>query len=71
MLKQCRTGQEQTDRCERIFLAGLRDRLCVPVNAVIEYSEMLLDDAKKQGRDDLTSDLTKIHLSWGKTSGTR
>ena len=39
----------------------MRDRLRAPVSAVIEYSELLLEDAKEQGRADLTSDLVKIH----------
>jgi DNA-binding NtrC family response regulator len=39
----------------------MRDRLRAPVSAVIEYSEMLLEDAKAQGRDGLAPDLLKIH----------
>jgi len=39
----------------------MRDRLRMPVSAVIEYSEMLLEDAKEQGRGLLIPDLVKIH----------
>jgi DNA-binding NtrC family response regulator len=49
------------DRSDRIFLANLRERLRMPVNAVIEYSEMLLEDANKQGRADFIPDLMRIH----------
>ena len=48
-------------RSGRIFLANMRDRLRAPVNAVIEYSEMLLEDAKEQGRENFVPDLMKIH----------
>ena len=55
-------GQGQdTDRSHRVFLADMRDRLRAPVCAVIEYSELLLEDAKEQGRADLVTDLVKIH----------
>ena len=50
------------DRSRRVFLAGLRDRMRAPVSAVIEYSELLLEDAQEQGRIDLIADLTKIRL---------
>ncbi|HSB33569.1 MAG TPA: response regulator, partial [Nitrospirota bacterium] len=33
----------------------------MPVNAVIEYSEILLEDAKEQGRENVIPDLMKIH----------
>lgn len=61
-LQQCKGGQgQETDRSERVFLADMRDRLRAPVSAVIEYSELLLEDAKDQGRADLITDLVKIH----------
>jgi len=53
-------GQE-TDRSQRVFLADMRDRLRAPVSAIIGYGELLLEDAREQGRADLTVDLTKIH----------
>jgi DNA-binding NtrC family response regulator len=43
------------------LFATLRERLRMPVNAVIEYSEMLLKDAKEQGRENYVPDLMKIH----------
>ena len=53
--------EQETGRSQRIFLANLRDGLRMPVNAVIEYSEMLLEDANKQGRADFIPDLMKIN----------
>jgi DNA-binding NtrC family response regulator len=53
--------EQETGRSQRIFLANLRNGLRMPVNAVIEYSEMLLEDANKQGRADFIPDLMKIH----------
>ncbi len=53
--------REAADRSHRIFIASLRDGLRMPVRAVVEYSEMLLDDAKKQGRSNFIPDLKKIH----------
>jgi DNA-binding NtrC family response regulator len=49
------------DRSGRIFLANLREKLRMPVNAIIEYSEMLLEDAKERERENYVPDLMKIH----------
>lgn len=51
----------ETDRSRRVLLADLRNRMRAPVSAVTEYSELLLEDARAQGRADLIADLTKIH----------
>ncbi|MBA4374139.1 MAG: two-component system response regulator [Thermodesulfovibrio sp.] len=53
--------EHETDRSYRASLANLRNELQIPVNAVIEYSGMLLEDAKKQGRVNFIPDLLKIH----------
>ena len=59
---RCKTDQTlETDRSDRIFLANLRDGLRMPVNAIIEYSAMLLEDVKEQGQENFTPDLMKIH----------
>ncbi|RJQ56889.1 MAG: response regulator [Nitrospiraceae bacterium] len=51
----------EADRSYRASLANLRNELRMPVNAVIEYSEMLLEDAKEQGQENFIPDLLKIH----------
>jgi DNA-binding NtrC family response regulator len=59
---RCKTDQMlEAARSERIYFATLREKLRMPVNAVIEYSELLLEDAREQGQDGLASDLMKIH----------
>lgn len=53
--------KHEADRSSRAFLANLRNELQMPANAVIEYSGMLLEDARQQGQDNFISDLRKIH----------
>jgi CheY-like chemotaxis protein len=45
------------------FGATLRHQLRTPINAVIGYTEMLLEDAAESGRSDLSADLEKIHTA--------
>jgi CheY-like chemotaxis protein len=45
------------------FGATLRHQLRTPINAVIGYAEMLLEDAAEPGRADLRADLQKIHAA--------
>jgi len=61
-LQKRKTDQgHKADRSYRASLANLRNELQMPVNAVIEYSEMLLEDAQEQGQENFMSDLLKIH----------
>jgi len=46
--------------------ADLRHALLTPLNAVIGYSEMLLDDAEDEGPEDFILDLEKIHTAAGR-----
>jgi MinD-like ATPase involved in chromosome partitioning or flagellar assembly/DNA-binding response OmpR family regulator len=46
---------------QRALLAYLRHELCTPMNAMIGYSRMLLDDLKTQPHSALSTDLQKIH----------
>ena len=48
------------DRAKAAFLAHMRHELRTPVNAIIGYSEMLLEDAAS-GEQALAGDLSKIH----------
>ncbi len=53
--------KHESDRSYRASLANLRNDLQMPINAVIEYSGMLLEDAKGQGQENFMPDLRKIH----------
>lgn len=58
----CRRDEaHEADRSYRAFLANLRSELRTPVNAIIEYSGMLLEDAKKQVQENFMPDLRKIN----------
>jgi signal transduction histidine kinase len=49
------------DFSHRAFLANLRHELRTPINAIIGYSEMLLEDAGGKGYEGFIPDLQKIH----------
>lgn len=50
-------------RTKRALLANMRHELRTPINAIIGYSEMLLEDVELLGRDDFVSDLQRIHTA--------
>jgi DNA-binding response OmpR family regulator len=51
---------------ERDYFAHIRHELKTPVNAVIGYSELLMEDAEDRGQDGFIPDLHRIHTA-GKT----
>lgn len=51
----------QGDLAQRAFLANLRHELRTPINAIIGYSDMLMEDAAERHDDRLCGDLEKIH----------
>jgi len=51
----------QDSRIQRALLSHLRHELCTPINAIVGYSEMLLDELKSQPDSELFHDLQKIH----------
>ena len=53
-------AEREADLSQRAFLANLRHELRTPINGIIGYSEMLLEDADTKGYGEFVSDLRKV-----------
>lgn len=51
----------QDQQMQRVLLSYLRHELCTPINAIIGYSDILLNEPKAQQDSSLVSDLQKIY----------
>ncbi|MFN3360126.1 MAG: response regulator [Pseudanabaenaceae cyanobacterium] len=51
----------EASRAKSAFMATMSHELRTPLNAIIGYSEMLQEDARDDGREDMVADLQKIH----------
>ncbi len=62
-LRAARDVAESANRAKSGFLANMSHELRTPMNAIIGYSEMLIEDAEGRDHDASIPDLKKIHAA--------
>ena len=59
-LRKAREASESANLAKSQFLANMSHELRTPLNAILGYSEILLEDAKDEGRDSDIRDLERV-----------